>query len=581
VVDGVLTIRDDHAALEATIPTTLPPLIQRELADLDADEVELVEACAVVGDAFDAAAVAAALERSTSATEDALAALSRRRGLIGATGATAWPDGTISASYAFVQQIVREVVGDRIAPSRRAELHGRVGRALEAGYGERAGEIAVLLAEHSIEAGDTWRAVEYLTVAGERANARNAHGHAIGFVERAIGRLQGVPASPERDRAEVRARMALGPALVATHGWFDPSVATNYERALELCGDDPGGPEAAAARYGLATVSELQGRFERTEALLTPLLAAEADGPLAIEAHALVACSMFHQGAFERSLRNARMVLDSWDEDAYSVLMARIAEHPASSCSSWSSLALWALGRSDESLALAERAVELGELNLYALSTAVQQRAMLHQLRNEIEPCIEWSQRCHAVGVEQGYAMRTIQADIYQGWALGVSGRSEEGLGLITDGLDRFRAAAATLNEAYYLGMYADVLVHTGHPERALDELATAADRTTSRTYFYEPELHRLSARAHLAIGGPDAVDQARRQLDDGREVTLRQGAVALELRILADRFELEAEHGDPARWREPLAALLAVYDGQRPTPDTERARSLLERPQF
>ena len=103
--------------------------------------------------------------------------------------------------------------------------------------------------------------------------------------------------------------------------------------------------------------------------------------------------------------------------------------------------------------------------------------------------------------------MRTIQADIYKGWALGVSGRADTGLGLIADGLARFREEGATLNEAYYLGMHADALLHAGEPQQALDELTTAAERTTSRTYFYEAELCRLTARSHLAIGGPDAIE--------------------------------------------------------------------------
>ena len=65
--------------------------------------------------------------------------------VIGATGASAWPDGTISASYAFLQQLVRDVVDEDIAANRRAMLHARIGRSLEAGYGDRADEIGSLL----------------------------------------------------------------------------------------------------------------------------------------------------------------------------------------------------------------------------------------------------------------------------------------------------------------------------------------------------------------------------------------------------------------------------------------------------
>ncbi|MDX2379107.1 MAG: hypothetical protein QNM02_05055, partial [Acidimicrobiia bacterium] len=122
----------------------------------------------------------------------------------------------------------------------------------------------------------------------------------------------------------------------------------------------------------------------------------------------------------------------------------------------------------------------------------------------------------------------------------------------------------------------ADALLHAGEPQQALAELETAVERTTSRTYFYEAELCRLTARSHLAVGGSDAIEVARRHLDDSRSVTHRQGAVALELRTLTDRFELEAEQGRAERWRDALSGLLAMFDGQRPTPDTMRAGELL-----
>ncbi|MCP3991550.1 MAG: hypothetical protein GY724_20925 [Actinomycetia bacterium] len=450
--DGVVTVAGSLEELQATIPQTLPPLIERELALLAPDDLAVLEACAVAGETFDAATAAAGLGREVAEVEAVLTSMARERGLVAATGASSWPDGTLSASYEFTHRLYREVVYDRIPPGQRSLLHQRIGLGLERGHGERAKELAAVLASHFVETTDTLRAVSYLRQAGEQAAARSGHGHAATFLTDALDRSTTMAPGTERDRAELDIRMGLGPALVATRGWFDESVSANYERALELCDGSEGCPEAAAARYGLATVSELQGRFERTEALLTPLLDTGPDGDLAMEAHELVACSLFHQGAFGRSLDTATTALESWDEDTYSVLMARIAEHPASSCNSWASLASWALGRSDQSLRQAERAVELGEQNLYALSTAVQQRAMLHQVRNEPDLCIEWSNRCREVGREQNFPMRMIQADIYKGWALGAIGSPDEGTKLIADGLARFRDAGATLNEAYYWG---------------------------------------------------------------------------------------------------------------------------------
>jgi tetratricopeptide (TPR) repeat protein len=121
--------------------------------------------------------------------------------------------------------------------------------------------------------------------------------------------------------------------------------------------------------------------------------------------------------------------------------------------------------------------------------------------------------------------------------------------------------------------MHADALLRLGEHERALEQLDLAVERSTSRTYFHEAELRRLRARCLLAVG---RADDARAALDEALRIAERQHAVALELRILIDRFGLEFEHGDPSRWRAPLAEALAHYDDQRPVPDVVHGRELL-----
>ncbi len=274
------------------------------------------------------------------------------------------------------------------------------------------------------------------------------------------------------------------------------------------------------------------------------------------------------------------MVLDSWDEDAYSVPMSRIAEHPASSCNSWASLSAWCLGLPDESLANAERAVALGDQNRYALTTALQQRAMLHQLRNEPEACEFWANRTREVGGEQNYPMRVIQGDIYRGWALSVTGSVDEGLPLIEDGLARFREAGARLNEAYYLGLEADALLHANRPADALAALDSALDtmRAGTRSYFFESELHRLTARAQVLAGDEGWLDAARRSLDESAAVAETQRSPALVLRTLTDRLALEEQHGDPSGWNSALEAVVGEFAGQSTSDDLDRARTLLSR---
>ncbi|MGI9624110.1 MAG: AAA family ATPase, partial [Acidimicrobiales bacterium] len=220
VVDGRVNVVGDVGQLEATIPATLPPLIERELASLDAKELAVLQACAAAGDTFDAAAIAAATSTTVADTEQLLGSIERRHGLISALGASSWPDGTISATYGFSHALFREVIHDLMPASVRAAVHARIARELEEAWGDEADELAIPLADHYLEAGETLRAVEHLRRAGERAGARSAHRHAAEFLTDALSRLEDVPVSAERDRAECLVRAALGPALVASNGWF-------------------------------------------------------------------------------------------------------------------------------------------------------------------------------------------------------------------------------------------------------------------------------------------------------------------------------------------------------------------------
>ncbi len=578
-VDGEhVVLRAPVAEIEATVPEGVQQLIERQLAELDPDQVATLEAAAVVGTEFDGASTAAGLGRPLPEVEAVLGSMGRNLPYVDALGGSSWPDGTVSTRFSFTHDLYRLAVYERTSAARRAALHGAIGEAIERGHQSQIDESVTTLAHHFGYSGDNRRAVKYLTRAGERAAARSAHSHAAGYLLDALERVGQFAAGPDRNDAELQVRMALGPTLVAVRGWFGAEVSENYERAMELCDARPVPcHEAAMARYGLATVTELRGEYERTEELLLPLLDDTA-GELAVETSELLACSTFHQGAFRRSFDLARTVVDSEDEIGSSVLMARMAEHPEAACNSWASLAAWFLGRSDESLLLAERAIEVGEANLYALSTARVQRAFLHQYRNEPEDCGRWADEAIALADEQGFPMRSLQAGMLRGWVEAVTGSPEAGADRIATTLERYRSVRVRLAEPYFVALEAEARLLAGDTRtagEALDE-AESITRQTSRQFFHEPELYRLRARWHIDREGAGAVDAAREALDQSMATARQLSSPPLQLRAAVDRLRLERDHGDADPWRAPVEVLVAGYAGQVEIADVLAARETL-----
>ena len=63
-------------------------------------------------------------------------------------GPITWPDGTVATSFRFHHALYQEVLYGRLSAGYQVQLHRRIAMREEAGYGERAGEVATELANH-------------------------------------------------------------------------------------------------------------------------------------------------------------------------------------------------------------------------------------------------------------------------------------------------------------------------------------------------------------------------------------------------------------------------------------------------
>jgi predicted ATPase len=141
-----IAIKPDLVALD--IPDDLRRLIGHALDRATTEQRSLLEAASAAGVDFSAAVVAAATGLPLDDVEQTCAELARRGSFLTALGTDAWPDRTVAGRYAFRHALHQNVIYERIATGRRGELHRRVGERLEAGFGERADEVASLLAGH-------------------------------------------------------------------------------------------------------------------------------------------------------------------------------------------------------------------------------------------------------------------------------------------------------------------------------------------------------------------------------------------------------------------------------------------------
>jgi DNA-binding winged helix-turn-helix (wHTH) protein/tetratricopeptide (TPR) repeat protein len=433
---------------EPAFPDDLRRLIELQLERLDAPDLTILEAAAVTGVEFAAAAAAAGGSGTVEEVEGRCAALARQHRFLRATGPVDWPDGTVSAGFAFAHDLHRTVLYDRIPAARRARMHAAVAARLERASGPAPANVTEL-ANQFLLGRDDGKAVHYLQAAAEQALRRSAYREAIEHLEALLGAVERLPRGPDRDQAELLARMALGPALIATRGFASPEVEATYERARELAEGLDRPYELSLVLHGLAAVQEFRGRYHRSQALLEELLRTGGAG-VVVEAHELLACSTFHQGAAVRSVRHAEQGLALFEAGRDIWYLAPYGEHPAVSCHDWAGLALWFLGRPDSALAHVEQALAMAREYPYSLASAEIQLSYLHRYRGEPEAALRWANRGAATATEHGFPIRTVQGAILGGWALAATGAAEEGAAQLRAGLAGYLATGAELDHPYY-----------------------------------------------------------------------------------------------------------------------------------
>jgi DNA-binding winged helix-turn-helix (wHTH) protein len=202
--------------MEAEVPDRVARIIELEIDDLSPGEQRMLGAGSVMGIAFPAWAVAAALGEDQAAIEESCAGLARRLHFVERAGQDELPDGTQSEFYVFVHGLYREVLYRRQAATRRAEWHKRIADRLQSMFQGRAWAVAREIAMHLEAAGDRAAAAAALRDAASHARGAGAGDEAALLFEDA------------RRIEEKREPWSVGqPAFAAENGMNEAADGTN------------------------------------------------------------------------------------------------------------------------------------------------------------------------------------------------------------------------------------------------------------------------------------------------------------------------------------------------------------------
>jgi len=175
-----------------------------------------------------------------------------------------------------------------MAEARRVRLHRQIGEREEAGYGERAREIAAELAVHFERGHDYHKAIQYLQQASENALRRSAYREALSLLTKGLNLLKTDPQAPERLQHELALQIHLGLVLAGLKGQAATEAGVAFRRARELGQHLGDFPQLFTALAGLRRFYTGQGELPATRELAQQMLAVAqrvCDPALLVEAH--------------------------------------------------------------------------------------------------------------------------------------------------------------------------------------------------------------------------------------------------------------------------------------------------------
>jgi len=575
-VAGRWTLKTDVDALNHAVPATIRQLVTRQRERLSPGEQAILAAASVVGAAFGAPLVAAALQCPIADVEDACARLAERQLFVRPADVVHWLDGTAAARYAFLHAVYQTLWQERVGVSTLPAWHLRIAERLEQAHGAHAGEIAAELAMHFEAAGSFEQAIRYLRRASENAMRRSASHEAIALARQGLGLLQRMTDAGARAELERDLRLGLGRVQIAT-GYASPEDLENYARLRELCRDAPDDRSLLAALVPLARFHANRAEFQTARELGARALQIAQTSPdrFLAGALALLGGTEFHRGELAAARAQLERALSLHDRRRSDTPGLESIEVPALG---HRALVLWHLGCPEQALAGSRSAVIAARRRGLPVSIAfaLMLAAWVHRLRREPEATRALAAELVTLATEYGFSVLVAQGTFELGWALAAEGRVDEGRARMRDGLERYSATGACLYRVGNVITQIDVAAEEPHGANTLatiTELLATVERTGQR--YHEPELYRLKGELLLHAAADDHTAEAC--FERAIEVAERQGARLPELRATVGLGRLWQRQGKGREARALLAPIYGWFTEGFDTADLREAKELLE----
>jgi class 3 adenylate cyclase/predicted ATPase len=563
------------------VPASLQASLMARLDRLGAAK-ELAQVGAAIGREFSHAILSAVVSKPEPALVSALHRLIAA-GLLFRQGVPP------HARYLFKHALVQDAAYGTLFREPRRALHARIAETLERLFTEIAESQPELLARHCTEAGLTEKAADLWGKAGQRSLARSAVVEAVGHLTRGLDQIATLPPTPALRRQQISLQVALANALMHVKGYAAPEPKAAFDQArvfierAEALGEPLEDPLLLfSVLWGFWSASFVAFNGDMVRELAVQYMAlAEKQGstvPLMV-GHRLKGMSLLHTGDIVGGRAHFDRAIALYDSATHRSLAPRFGQDIRVAALGYRSLALWLLGYPEAALADSTEALkdarEIGHAAslMYARNCAVLvdlQSGMFAAANALID-------ELSTLANEKGIMFLNVFAQIYQGFALALSGEAASAVQKIISNIPVYRAMGSTLNMPLHLMYLAIAHADLGEADdawRCIGEAMTTME--TTKEAWMKAEVHRVAGE--IACKSPESnVLKAEKYFDRALAIARKQRAKAWELRAALSMARLWRDQGKRNEARDLLAPVYGWFTEGFDTRDLEEAKALLE----
>jgi DNA-binding winged helix-turn-helix (wHTH) protein/tetratricopeptide (TPR) repeat protein len=558
------------------VPENLFAIIDHYLAKLNDERRLLLSAAAVCGIEFRIDTLGHALERDALWVADACDQLLREQFWLVASRPRD-PGDASERPYSFRHALFRQVLYDRLAPSARAELHRKVGAALEQ---ERAMQISVgatELAMHFDRGRAPLAALRYYAEAAEAALLHVSPADCMRLTDRALSLVDQVPVGVERTVVEITLATLRGVSAFHVLGAGDEACSA-YLRASPLLEKVPRHAMGGLLLHGLGFLHNLRAEYDQGLAAADRADALASGGADAFLT--LAACTARGQAYMQlgrpdesrEALERALPVMESINAASKQTFIGFIADPQATSLAMLS-LQLTHVGSISQARERLEQAYTRarGIAQPMALMITIWFDALGAIRFGDAERVATLAQEMQSLVEEYSLAQGKTACRWFRGWADAHRGKPLAGFRLIRAAYEENRALGMIAGSSETLGYAAEALVLHGDWDGAEEQLRQAMEIvTTYGERVYLPQL--LLTKGSIARARhqhADAETSIRSAITQARA----QGALWLELVALTELCAHSTVTGED---HHTLGALVERLGEARDTTALARAGALV-----